>query len=437
MTDTLTRLLQQLDENTSTYTQLDRYFDGTQPLSFLSPEAKAALGNRLTSVSVNVPRLLVESVAERLRVTGFTGADVWSAWLASDLDQQSHVVHREALALGSSYCTVWAHPDGTPNVSAESARQVTTLTDPGTRRTVAAVKRWETLTTTEAVLYEPGTITRLSANTTGATTAGFRVVDTLRNPLGVVPVVKFANAARLLDDGRSEMADVLPLTDALVKLLTDMMVSSEYTGRPRRWATGVELEEADVLDADGNPTGETEEVNPIPEGDRAMISENPEAKFGQLGAADLAGYENAVGVVMRQISAVSGLPEHMLGIGGDNPTSADAIRASEAALTARAEARQRSFGRAWEQVARLMVAVRDEVDPAAVDVRVSWADPATRSVAQEADAAVKLVQAGILPVSAALTKLGYTADEIAHLRGQRRAEAVDTLGVDLGSVSVK
>ena len=108
---------------------------------------------------------------------------------------------------------------------------------------------------------------------------------------------------------------------------------------------------------------------------------------------------------MRQISAVSGLPEHMLGVGGDNPTSADSIRASESALTAKAEARQATFGKAWEDVARLIVAIRDSVDPASVDVRVKWADPSTRSVAQEADAIVKLHAAGILPTSYALARL--------------------------------
>ncbi|WP_137120918.1 phage portal protein [Segeticoccus rhizosphaerae] len=426
----LTTLLQKLDEPAARFARLDRYFDGTQPLTYLSPDARKALGDRLTAVSVNVPRLLVESVAERLRVTGFTGIDLWTDWLANDLDQTSHILHREALCLGSAYAIVWA-AEGRPNVSVESARQVTVATDPGTRRTVAALKRWETKTTTEAVLFEADQITRLRANSTGATTAGFRVIETLDNPLGVVPVVRFANRTRLLEDGRSEMADVLDLTDAVVKLTTDMLVSSEYTARPRRFATGVELEEEDVLDADGNPTGETESVNPIPEGSRAMVSENPEAKFGQLPGSDLSGYENAIGVVMRQISAVSGLPEHLLGIGGDNPQSADAIRVSEAALTARAEARQASFGRAWEEVAKLMVAVRDGLAPEAVHPRIAWADPSTRSVAQEADAVVKLFSAGLLPASTALARLGYSEQEITEIRTARRSEALDVAGTDL------
>ena len=59
-----------------------------------------------------------------------------------------------------------------------------------------------------------------------------------------------------------------------------------------------------------------------------------------------------------------------------------------------------------------MVAVSDGRDPQRVEARVQWADAATRSVAQEADAVVKLYQAGLLPASYALRKLGYTDDEI-------------------------
>ena len=422
MNDLLTGLLQQLDAPAAQLDRLDRYYHGQQPLAFLAPEARAALGDRLDRLAVNIPRLLVDSIAERLRIVGFDRDDVWPAWTDSDLDQLAPLAHREALTLGTSYAVVWAHPDGRPNVSIESPRQVTVLKDPSTRRIVAAVKRWRTDSTTEAVLYEADRITRYSANTVGATTVGYRTVDVLDNPLGTVPVVAFRNSTRLLEDGRSEMDDILGLTDALSKLTVDLMVGSEYTARPRRWATGLALGE----DEDG------EEVSPISEGDRMMINEEPDGKFGQLPGSDLAGYETAIGTIMRQISAVSGLPEHMLGIGGgDNPTSADSIRASEAALTARAEARQAAFGRSWEQVARLMVAVRDGVDPERVEVRVKWADAATRSVAQEADAVTKLYAAGLLPASTALARLGYTADEIEEIRAARRSEALDTAGVDV------
>lgn len=421
MNDLLTGLLQKLDAPAARLDMLDRYYHGEQPLAFLAPEARDALGDRLTCLSVNIPRLLVDSIAERLRVVGFDRDDVWPAWIGSDLDQLAPLAHREALTLGTSYAVVWGRPDGSPNVSIESPRQVAVVRDPSTRRIVAAVKRWRTATTTEAVLYEPHRITRFSANTAGASTVGFHTVEVIDNPLGVVPVVEFRNATRLLQEGRSEMVDVLSLSDALTKLTVDMLVGSEYTARPRRWATGLELEEDD----DGN------EISPISEGDRMMINQEPDGKFGQLPGSDLGGYETAIGTIMRQISAVSGLPEHMLGIGGDNPTSADSIRASEAALTARAEARQSAFGRSWEQVARLMIGVRDGVDPERVEVRVRWADAATRSIAQEADAVTKLYAAGLLPATTALARLGYSPDEIEEIRALRRAEALDNAGVDV------
>jgi hypothetical protein len=439
MADTLTTLLQHLDGPAARYAELDRYYTGTQALSFLSPEARTALGSRFGRMASNIPRLAVTALAERLRVTGFSDAAVWDGWLANDLDQTSGIAHREALLLGDSYVIVWGDQLGRPKVTVESARQVAVLTDPGTRHITAAVKRWETEKTTEAVLYQPDRIVRLRAQQTGATVAGFRTVEEISNPLGVVPVVDLRNSDRLLDGrGHSEIDDLRPLVDGLNKSLADMLVASEYTSRPRRWASGIELTEEPVTDDDGNPVLDddgqpvTREVNPIPEGSRAMISENDAAKFGQLQGADLSGYQTSVDILLSQVAAVSCLPQHYLGVMHDNPASADALRASEASLVARAENRQQTFGRAWEQVARLMIAVRDGRDPAQVDVRVQWADAGTRSAAQEADATVKLFQSGLLPASFALSKLGYSADEIDEIRASRRGEALDAAAIDLG-----
>lgn len=424
--DLLVLLLQRLNEPLARYADLDRYYDGKQPLAFLSPEAKTALGNRFGVMSSNIPRLAVTALAERLCITGFNGDEgIWADWVRNDLDQTSGVAHREALLLGDSYVIVWADQFGQPLVTVESAKQVAVLNDPGTRQTYAAIKRWEDITakTTEAVLYLPDRILRLRANQQGAVATGFQIVGEIANPLGVVPVVNLRNTDRIIGDwGSSEIDDLKPLVDALNKSLADMMVTSEYVGRPRRWATGIELEERPVLDEDGNPVLDEDDqpvmaaVNPIPEGNRAMISENDASKFGQLQSADLSGYEASVRVILGQIMAVSTLPAHYVGVFTDNPASADALRAAEASLTARAEARQATFGRAWEQVARLMVAVRDGRNLDLIgDIRVQWSDAATRSVAQEADAVVKLFQAGLLPQAFALAKLGYSDDEIGEI----------------------
>ncbi|MUL78642.1 phage portal protein [Mycobacterium sp. CBMA226] len=419
----------QLDAPQSRYQQLENYYEGRQPLAFLSPDAAKALDGRFSRMSSNIPRLAVTSIAERLRIIGFTGADVWDDWVKNDLDQLCMSAHRDALLYGSSFVVVWAGADGTPQVSIESPKQMQVARDPGSREITAAVKRWRTKTQTFAVLYLPDRIEKWVAQTAGPATSGFELIEILDNPLGVVPVVELKNVDRTLvlgpwagfamfEPGLSEIDDLMPLVDGLNKMLTDLMVTSEYVGRPRRWATGIDLVERPILDADGNPVldgnGEpkTEAVNPIPEGARAMVAEKPETKFGQLDSADLSHYEKGVGVLLGQIMAVSALPAHYIGITTANPATADAMRAAEASLTARAEARQLVFGRGWETVAKLMVAVRDSVPVAVVQVRIQWADASTRTLAQDTDAVVKMLQAGLLSKSGALRRLGYTQDEI-------------------------
>ncbi|GAB4082087.1 phage portal protein [Modestobacter muralis] len=434
MNDLLTKLLTALDEHAPRRAVLETYYAGRQPLAFLSPDARAAIGTRFGVMASNLPRLAVNALAERLRVSGFRtagqpNAGLWADWLRNDLDQLAGVAHREALLLGECFVLVWADADG-PRVTIESPRQVAVRRDPATRRITAAVKRWEDGTGTMAVLYEGDRITRYRSESLGATTTGFTPVATLPNPFGQPPVVALRNSDRLLGPGASEVDDLVPLVDGLNKTLADMLVSSEYAGRPRRWATGIELEERPVLDAAGNPVidedGEpvTVTVNPYPEGNRMMISEDPASKFGSVPAADLAGYDSAVRVLLGQIAAVSALPAHYLGVLGDQPPSADSLRAAEASLTARAEARQATFGRAWEEVGRLMVAARTGSNAAAVDVTVQWADAATRSIAQEADAVVKLAAAGLLPPDYALARLGYSDDQIAEIRRAREREQV-------------
>lgn len=429
--DTLVALAQRLDMATPRLVALDRYYAGRQPLAFLAPEAKEALGNRFGAMNTNLCRLAVTSLAERLRVTGFTldgepAPEVWQAWLAQNLDELAGIAHREALTLGRSFITVWADEHGNPRVSVESAHQMAVTRDPATREVTAAVKRWTSGDTAHAVLYQPGEITLYTAKSHGDPAAipahGWTSTDVLANPLGIVPVVPMVNADRLLDDdGVSELDDLAPLVDGLNKSLADLMVASEYFARPRRWATGVEP----VEDEDGNV------VNPFPDGHRMMLSESAETKFGQLDAADLGSYEAGVRVLLGQIMAVSALPAHYVGILQNNPSSADALRAAEASLAARAEARQRTFGRAWEQVVALMVAVATGADPLAVKAGVVWADPATRSTAQEADAVTKLHAAGIIPATTALERLGYSAAEIDSIRAARRAEALDVTGLAL------
>lgn len=428
------KLNDKLDTTAPALAKLDAYWDGSQPAAFLSKESREALGDRLRVLSVNFPRLAVQALTERLNVTGFrldeqdeADASLWKSWRRNGMEDAAPQAHADALIYGRSFVTVWADAAGNPLVSIESPKEMAVLRDPATRAVIAAFKRWKDDKNGFGVLYLADRILKLTAagNVTGETfpSTGWTVTEEIANPFGVVPVIPLVNRGRLSEvDGVSEMADVLDLADALNKLMSDAMVTSEHFARPRRWATGLEL----VEDEDGNV------VNPFPsEATKLWQSEAPETKFGQFDGARLDGYADLTATVTQQIGALTGLPPHYLGLNGEQPPSADAIRSAEASLASRAYSLQRTFGLAWAEVAKLMIAVRDGVDPRTVDLEVIWASPEIRTPAQSADAALKLKDIG-LPLSMIMSDtLGMTPAQVERAREAARAEALDAAGIDL------
>uniref|UniRef100_UPI000AFF6B85 phage portal protein n=1 Tax=Dietzia cinnamea TaxID=321318 RepID=UPI000AFF6B85 len=106
-------MLQKIDNRAPALSMLERYYAGRQELAYLTPEAREAIGTKFDRLAVNVPRLLVSAISERLTVSGFDVAGqrsdkLWSLWTGSDLDQLAAQAHREALVLGSAYALVWA-----------------------------------------------------------------------------------------------------------------------------------------------------------------------------------------------------------------------------------------------------------------------------------------------------------------------------------------
>lgn len=386
----------------------DMYYRGQQPLRFMSDK----IDNRLMYFSSNLAKVAVQAVAERIRLEDVAvtvdGRDrserARELIKASDFPMVLQSLIVEMLALGSAYLIVWVDGEGNPVISAEPAEQVAVLRDPVNRGVTAAIKSWEhrdsqgVLIEEHVVRFEPDQITHMVRN---RERGGLNTIEQFHNPLGVVPVVPLVNVERIHDDvGMSVIDDLAPLLDALNKLIVDMMTASDAVARPKRFATGVTLEDAGEFgfEADGEYTPVEQlpdAVSPFKDSDDMWISEQAEAKFGQLPGADLGGYRTAVDLLMQQVMAVTSLPAHLVGITTANPSTAEALRASEVALASTAEGRIRVINRPVEWAVRLLMAIDAGVEPARVSAEVTWADAATRSVAAAADAAVKLHAEGI------------------------------------------
>lgn len=411
------KLVQKLQLEQPVVMERDRRYRGDQPLRFHVDE----IDNKdLQTFSVNICRLAVNAVAERMKVKKVTakanGVDVSdrmeSYWDSLGMDQRLQSAIVDALAVGSAYLIVWGAKGNRPTITVESAEQVTVSRDPITSEVTGAVKRWfehdhqGIMVDEHVIFYGPDEITRMARDEAG----GLKIVRKVDNPLGVVPVVPLINLDRVTDDrGYSVVDDLGPLVDALSKILADMLTASEHVARPKRWATGVALEEGgDGFTADGGALEEEPERvrNPFEDSYRMWISESDAAKFGQLPGGDLNGYKTAVDVVMQQIMATSALPAHMVGITSSNPSSADAIRSAEASITARAESRARVLTMAIEYAVILMVSVDQGVPVSQCEAWIQWGSFATRSQAQEADAVTKLHSLGIITTEEARQAVG-------------------------------
>jgi hypothetical protein len=428
--DILRALITRIEMDRNILARHAAYYAGTQGLQGISRR-------------VNVSRAVVDRVAERLAITGFRrGQDphaddqLWDLWQRSGMDRASKVANRTALVESRCYALVWGDGNGGARITIESGRQAYVAHDPATGGRVAGVRTWterppdampDTYGTSRATLLLPDTVEQWSANGSDTASAGWQLVDSQPNPLGVVPMVRLAVGGGLLDpDGTSVLADVEPLSDALDEFVDGMITTSAWYATPRRYVLG-QL----PTDAEGNVDTESALAQTV---GSVWWLENVES-VGTFPAGDLVAYASAIEKTLSLVSTVTGLPATMLGLGSEPNLSGDAVRAAEASLSCRARDCQVSLGEAWEEVVRLAVLVSTGVAPADLDsLETVWADPETRTVAAQVDGVAKLVAVGV-PLTVALSEvLGWTPAQIDQVRQAKRADALDGLGVDLAGV---
>lgn len=405
------RLLKLLDARQHDIGVLHDYYDGKHSQPRLPESCASSVKDLRDHALLNLCPLVVNAVDERLTVQGFqfgdgsgSGVDVWNEiWQPNQLDAVAPMVMQEALIARRSFVLVWLEGDQVV-ITPETPDEVLVDYHPGSRRRRrSAVKRFVsgsgknkvvdvTMWTDEAVWRWQSTgsskVLVLDEGGTGL------------HPFGQVPVVEFLSLPDLRGVPHSELdRGVIAIQDRINKTIFDRLVLQEFQAFPQRWATGLEVE----LDAAGNP------IRPFGVGpNKVVTNEDSEAKFGQWDAADLSPHLAAVDADVHAMAAVSKTPVHYLAAQFSN-VSADAIRAAEAGLVMKVRGHQRSFGESWEEVVRL--ALVPAGDPRSTDMAslVEWADPESRTEAEEADAAIKL--APLLPKDETWRRLGYSPQE--------------------------
>lgn len=432
MSDLLVELNREIDSRQGTYDRIAKAWSGDNAAAYMSRKSREALDDRLRRLGVNFPRLVVNSKVDRLSVSGFVGAlsgesdsESWDRWVRSGMVTKSEQAHTDYYLYGASFITVWADSFGRAAATVGTPRSTYVDRDPVTGEITAALRRWKTSGGVKCSLMTPTGVTLYGSTASEfvSSPGAWKVLSSQPNPLGVVPVVPFIREQSSEDTaGTSVVADILDLSDAQAKILADAMVTSEHFARPRRWATGLEIEETD----DG------EIVDPFRR-ESHLQSESPDTKFGQFQSADLAGYNSLIATLTQQIGSLTGLPPHYLGLHGDQPANADGVRAAEAQLASGAYSDQRSLDNPWSRVNQLMAAVESpSVDPLGLDARPVWASPEIRTPAQQADAALKLRDIGVPLETVLVESLGYAPDHAADIAAQANRAEISKAAGNLG-----
>lgn len=415
------------DENP--LSMLDRTYDAEQRISHIGLSVPLEL-REITTTIINIPRIAVDEPVLRQHVRGFyragdstkEDADLRAAWEANNLASESTVVHTDEKIFGRTFVSVGANPDSKdrPIISAEDPRQIGVEIDTRARRITAGLRLYrdeKDRGRTRGTLYLPDSTTHIVRSRTGW------VIDEEygrdEHGLGVVPLVGFIHCRRTGNvAGRSEMSDVIKMTEDVARLFSNMMTTADALATPGRWAAGVKKE--DFVDRDGKPLPTWEAyITAI------KATSNSDAKFGQFEAAQLSNFFETVNNVFAWCAAVLGLPTRYAGQQTVNPAAEGAIRADESRLIGRVERMNRFDGDSWSWVMGLEERFRTGSWGDPNSIRVLWRDPATPTVAQVGDVAVKYRSVGAISLEGMWDMLGWDEPRKAQERARLKAEAAD------------
>lgn len=398
----------------------DAYYHGTVRIRDLGISIPPQM--RSLHTALGWPRVGVEAIDERLDLQGFrypnstdVDSDLQAMFFGNGLDSEHGLANLDAQVFGKGYVAVGSDPDADmPLITVESPLDIATVWNPRTRKVETALR----LLDGGATLYTLNETVHLSKDQNG-----WVVEDRDQHGLGACLMTRISNRPRSYDrDGSSEITtEIMSLTDAACRTLQGLEVAREFFSAPQRYVLGAD--ETAFQDAEGNAkTAWDTYLGRVLALERDEDGQIP--TVGQFTPYDPSTFTKVIEMYARLMSAVTGLPPHILGWNTDNPASADAIRSSEMRLKLKADRKTRMFGAGWREVMRLALLVANDgtLPEGAAQISAVWADTATPTPAATTDSLMKQVQMGYLPATSDVTgeKLGYSPLERQRIEADRQ-----------------
>lgn len=255
----------------------------------------------------------------------------------------------------------------------------------------------------------------------------WRVADSSANPAGINrPMIEALRYDPQLNRpfGRSRITrEVRYLTDAAVRAMVRAEVSAEFFTAPQRYVLGADEEAFKDTDRWSAITGRILALSNNEEGDKPSIGQFPAQSPDQLWST----YRQ----LAQSFSAATNIPQNQVGLFADNPSSAEAMQAADAALAEDAEYQWKVFRPALLRTKANILGLMGEAIPDDFyRVRVNWEKARYVSPQASSDWAIKAVNADPTLQGSAVVRrrLGLSEGELEELRSdERRVGVLDQL----------
>jgi Phage portal protein, SPP1 Gp6-like len=384
----------------------------------------------LSRANLPICGLVVSAVVDRLQVEGYQSTDtgqvdeeVWSWWQASNLDGRQSMLYADSLVFGDGYVLIVDEGEQPGFYVQSPLNMVVDLdsTNPAViERAVKQVKNRGWLYTDEAIYA-------FRKNDFRVDSRGWELEAVTPHSAGEVPIVRFPNRMDSRGVTQSEIELISGPQRRIIQTLADRLMVQRAASWKQRWVSGIEVE----VDKDGKA------VPPFRVGvDQLVVSENPDARFGQWDESPFDAHLQAIEADIRHAAAISQTPPHLLTPASISNISADALIAMEAGLTAKVQQRELAYGEAWEHAFRIGAQMVGYTLPD--EAEVIWADLERRSDAQKVDGVLKLNSIG-LPLSYLLERLSLSPqkaalilDEVEKQQAKAAAAAAASFGLAPG-----
>lgn len=217
---------------------------------------------------------------------------------------------------------------------------------------------------------------------------------------------------------------IMALTDSAVRTLLRTEVSAEFFNAPRAYALGAD--ENAFVDSDGNPLSGWQ----VMLGRLLALSRDENGDLPQVGQFAQQSMEPNIAhlrMLAQQFASESSLPLRSVGIVGDNPESAEAIREANEELALEINHWEDSaLGPAWIDLATTALRTVDDT-PAAraiyATLGAQWANQESATRAARADSFAKITPniPGLAESEVGMEMAGMTRPEIERFQAEQRS----------------